>query len=141
DAQRCLGGGAIFWAGRQALNPPFLFATTAVIGPQPEMALDGLGLRGDGARARVYALLKKRQLLRFIGLIADVIINAGGAPQPLIIILIRGQRALDDVHRLFVPRGFFAKGEEFVGLLKRICTGRSRDLSRDLLGLRLREDG
>src|SRR5262245_56952402 len=101
------------------------------------MALDSVGLSGDGPLARVYALLEIPHFLRFRGLVADEIINAGGAPQPLVIIAVSAQRTFDDAHRLFVARGVVAEGEEIVGLLIRVRVGRSRYV----FGLRLRKDG
>src|SRR5262245_1042833 len=121
----------------QSLEHALLVAVAAVIDPQPEMALDRVRLRGDGALARVYALLEIRHLLRFRGLVADEIIDPGGAPQPLVIIATRGQRPFDDAHRLFVAGGVIAKGEEVIGLLILVRIGRSRGG----FGLRLREDG
>src|SRR5262249_1828156 len=121
----------------QRLEHALLVAVAAVIAPQPEMALDPVGLRGDCPLARAYALLEIRYFLRFRGLVADEIIDAGGPPQPLIIIAVSAQRTFDDAHRLFVARGVVAEGEEIVGLLMGVRVGRGRDV----FGLRLREDG
>src|SRR5262245_26311259 len=101
------------------------------------MALDPVGLGGDGPLACVYALLEIRHFLRFRGLVADEIIDAGGAPQPLVIIAVAGERLFDDAHRLFVTRGVVTEGEEIVSLLIRVRIGRGRGV----FGLRLREDG